>query len=65
MKNTPGEKAMKSVEELTKEGVELKEVELMVTIEELKAFAAYCLEHEIKFNDWIRQLAHDALQQQA
>ncbi len=56
---------MKSVEELTKEGVELKEVELMVTIEELKAFAAYCLEHEIKFNDWIRQLAHDALQQQA
>ena len=55
---------MKSVEELTKEGVELKEVELMVTIEELKEYAAYCLKHEIKFNDWIRQLAHDALHQQ-
>ena len=64
MENTKEDNKMKSVEELTKEGVELKEVELMVTIDELKAFAAYCLEHEIKFNDWIRQLAHDALHRQ-
>lgn len=54
-------KAMKSIEELTKEGVPLKEVELMLTEEELKAFAAYCIEHDLKFNDWIRALAHEAL----
>jgi hypothetical protein len=52
---------MKSIEELTKEGAELKEVELMLTPDELKKFAAYCIEHELKFNDWIRQLANDAL----
>ena len=53
---------MKLVEELTKEGVTLKEVELMLTIDELKEYAAYCLENDVKFNDWIRQLAHEALQ---
>lgn len=52
---------MKSVEELKQEGIELKEVELMVTIDELKEYAAYCLKNEVKFNDWIRQLAHEAL----
>ena len=52
---------MKLVEELTKEGVELKEVELMLTIDELKEYAAYCLKNDLKFNDWIRQLADEAL----
>ena len=52
---------MKSVEELTKVGVELKEVELMLTIDELKEYAAYCLKNDVKFNDWIRQLADEAL----
>jgi hypothetical protein len=52
---------MKLVEELTKEGVELKEVELMLTIDELKEYAAYCLKNDVKFNDWIRQLADEAL----
>ncbi len=40
---------------------ELKEVELMLTLDELKVFGAYCTQHKIKFNDWIRQLAYDAL----
>jgi len=54
---------MKSTETLLKEGANLKEVELMLTIDELKTYAAYCLENEIKFNDWIRQLADDAMRQ--
>ena len=52
---------MKSTEQLLKEGVPLKEVELMLTSEELKNYAAYCLDNDIKFNDWIRKLADDAL----
>ncbi|MGB5966568.1 MAG: hypothetical protein WBF77_01320 [Sulfurimonadaceae bacterium] len=52
---------MKSIEELIKEGVELKEVELMLTIDELKEYAAFCIENDVKFNDWIRQLAYEAL----
>ncbi len=56
---------MKTVEELLKEGVEMKEVELMLSVEELKAYGAYCLQNDIKFNDWIRQLAHDALHKEA
>jgi len=52
---------MKSTETLLKEGVNLKEVELMLTIDELQTYAAYCLENDIKFNDWIRQLADNAL----
>ena len=52
---------MKSTEVLLKEGTVLKEVELMLTIDELKRYAAYCLENDIKFNDWIRQLAEDAM----
>jgi len=54
---------MKSTEALLKEGTNLKEVELMLTIDELKKYAAYCLDNEIKFNDWIRQLADDAMRQ--
>ena len=52
---------MRSIEELTHAGEVLKEVELMLTLEELKLFGAYCIEHDLKFNDWIRQLAYDAL----
>jgi len=52
---------MKSTEALLKEGADLKEVELMLTIDELKKYAAYCLENDIKFNDWIRTLADKAL----
>jgi len=52
---------MKSIEELTGEGVELKEVELMLTVDELKEYATYCIQNDIKFNDWIRQLAYEAL----
>ena len=47
---------MKSIEELTKEGAEL-----MLTVDELKEYAAYCIKNDLKFNDWIRQLADDAL----
>ena len=52
---------MKSTEALLNEGVPLKEVELMLTVEELQSYAKYCLDHDVKFNDWIRQLAEDAL----
>jgi len=51
---------MKSIEALTAEGVALKEVELMLTVDELQRYAAYCISNDIKFNDWIRQLAEDA-----
>lgn len=53
---------MKSIEELTKEGVPLKEVELMLTLDELKKFGTYCIEHDLKFNDWIRALANEAVE---
>ena len=56
---------MKTTETLLKEGAPLKEVELMLSVEELKQYAAYCLEHDIKFNDWIRKLAKEALEKQA
>ena len=52
---------MKTVETLTQEGVPLKEVELMLTVEELQNYAKYCLDHDVKFNDWIRQLAENAM----
>ena len=55
---------MKSTEALLKEGANLKEVELMLTINELKTYAAYCLDHDIKFNDWMRQLAEQAIQRE-
>ncbi len=52
---------MKTVETLTQEGIPLKEVELMLTVDELQSYAKYCLDHDVKFNDWIRQLAEDAM----
>ena len=55
---------MKSTEDLLQEGADLKEVELMLTMNELKTYAAYCLENDIKFNDWIRQLADEGLNKQ-
>ncbi len=45
-----------------KESVKLIEVELMLTPDELKRYATFCSEHNLKFNDWIRSLAHKALQ---
>lgn len=52
---------LQPIEEL-QHNEELKEVELMLTLEELKTFGAYCTAHKIKFNDWIRLLAHEALE---
>ena len=51
----------KTIETLVGEDEKLVEVELMLTPEELKVFAAYCIENDIKFNDWIRQLAYEKL----
>ena len=36
----------------------LREIEMMVTLDELKEFASYCLKRELKFNDWVRELAY-------
>ena len=47
----------KTTEELLKEDAKLVEVELMLTPEELRKYASYCLKNEVKFNDWIRELA--------
>ena len=54
-------KIIETIETLVGENKKLVEVELMVTPEELKIFAAYCIENDIKFNDWIRQLAYEKL----
>ncbi len=51
------EQKYKIIEELKAEDSKLVEVELMVTPQELKIFAAYCIKNDIKFNDWIRELA--------
>ncbi len=51
----------KTIEELVGEDTNLVEVELMLTPEELKTFAAYCIKNDIKFNDWIRELAYEKL----
>jgi len=51
----------KSIEVLKSENAKLVEVELMLTPQELQSFAAYCMENDIKFNDWIRKLAHENL----
>jgi hypothetical protein len=55
-------RAFERVEELVSKGVKLVEVELMLTVDELQAYAAYCKEHDVKFNDWIRELAANGLQ---
>ncbi len=47
----------KSIEMLKGEDSKLVEVELMLTPEELKTFAAYCIKNDVKFNDWIRKIA--------
>ena len=49
----------KTIETLKSEGSKLVEVELMLTPEELKFFAAYCIKNDLKFNDWIRKLAFE------
>ena len=54
----------KTIQTLQASNEKLVEVELMVTPEELKIFAAYCIENNIKFNDWIRQLAYEKLDTQ-
>ncbi|WP_373004443.1 hypothetical protein [Sulfurimonas sp.] len=51
----------KTIESLVSSNEKLVEIELMVTPEELKIFAAYCIKNDIKFNDWIRKLAYDDL----
>lgn len=51
----------KTIEKLVGEGAKLVEVELMLTPDELKTFAAYCIKNDIKFNDWVRELAHASL----
>ncbi len=51
----------KTIETLVGEDVKLVEVELMLTPEELKIFAAYCIKNDVKFNDWIRELAYESL----
>lgn len=53
--------AYKTIEELKGEDAKLVEVELMLTPKELKTFADYCIKNDIKFNDWIRKLAYDKI----
>ena len=55
------EKEFKTIETLTESNEKLVEVELMVTPKELQVFASYCIKNEIKFNDWIRKLAYENL----
>ncbi len=55
------DKEFKTVEELSTDKAKLVEVELMLTPEELQHFAAYCIENDVKFNDWIRKLACEKL----
>ena len=51
----------KMIETLVGEDVKLVEVELMLTPQELKTFAEYCIKNNVKFNDWIRELAYEKL----
>jgi len=59
------DKKLKTIEELVKLNEELVEVELMLTTDEFKSFAAFCIKKDVKFNDWIRKLAQDALKKDA
>lgn len=52
---------IKTVKDLTQEKEKLVEVELMLTPQELHKYAKYCKDNDIKFNDWIRYLAHKEL----
>lgn len=56
------DEAKKTIEALMDEGVKLVEVELMLTPKELQLFANYCIQNDIKFNDWMRKLAHENLE---
>jgi len=51
----------KTIETLVGDDAKLVEVELMLTPEELKTFADYCIKNDVKFNDWIRELAFNNL----
>jgi hypothetical protein len=53
----------KTIKELVESNEKLVEIELMVTPQELKVFAAYCIKNDIKFNDWIRKLAYEKLEE--
>lgn len=55
---------IESIENL-KENVKLVEVELMLTQDELKRYGKFCIENNLKFNDWIRTLAHEALEKES
>lgn len=55
---------LKTIEELVSLDEELVEVELMLTPEELRDFATYCIKKDIKFNDWIRKVAHESLEKE-
>ncbi len=55
------ESEFKTLETLIGEDAKLVEVELMLTPEELKTFAGHCIKKDVKFNDWVRQLAYDSL----
>lgn len=57
------EQTIKTIESLLATET-LKEIEMMLTTEELRLFGAYCLRNDIKFNDWVRQLAHDVLREE-
>ena len=42
----------------------MKEIELLVTDEELKLYALYCLKHNIKFSEWMRKIANEAIKKE-
>ena len=52
------EKGFQTIEELMSKDTTLVEVELMLTPEELQMFATHCIKNDVKFNDWIRELAY-------
>jgi hypothetical protein len=54
-------KEFKTVETLVGEGEKLVEVELMLSVQELKTYADYCIKKDIKFNDWVRELAFKSI----
>jgi len=51
----------KTIQTLISENTKLVEVELMLTPQELQIFASYCINNDVKFNDWIRKLAYEKL----
>ncbi len=55
-------RTIEPIEKLKEKQVSLVEVELMLTPEELQRYGAFCKENRLKFNDWIRTLADEALQ---